>query len=593
MQGSIRVVWKTLAAAALLFAACGPAAQEATPTPTRPAAPTAAPTSAPRATAAPTAAPAGTAAPTATPAPKPTAAPSVTVKTGGTLRAYNRAHPSPWDPIKQITGSRHLRNVEKSVFSAITMQGVEGDEPCAYKYRNDLGEKWAWLDDATFEIKVRQGVRFHDKPPVNGRELTAEDVVWSWKRIFANNPRFEPEAKAMRDIVAVDKYTVRFLTTQPVPSLIDRLGQNTTNNILAKESGDFSRDKEWGDWDFPEKSYIGTGPFMWVQDVPAVKIVLAKHPHYWKKGQPYLDGLEFVTIADVATRFAAVVGGKLDLWFAEAGAPQALAAQKANPNLVVQKCPLLSSPLTVYMRTDEPPFNDVRVRRAVLMAIDQKGLIQSAYMGEALPSSKVFHAALSDWYLKIEDYPPEIRKYLEHNPTEAKKLLAEAGYPQGFETVFNYYTGYGSPFNEATEALAAMLENVGIRVKLRAMERGAYNTMKSKGDYHGITPTKTTVEDPRYFLGTFHSDFPVAQNTGWVKDPQLDPLLEELSVTTDEAKAKDLARRVQLRMADQAWAIAAPSHFDYSIAQPYVKGFKKGGDDGVTRNWSDQVWLDK
>lgn len=568
--------------AVLLLAACGPAAQEATPT--RSVAPTAAPTSAPPTTAAPS----GTA-PTATPAAKPTVAPAATAKYGGTLRVYNRDSPLDWDFHKQITGSRHLRNIHHSVFSGVAGEGVR--EPCVKERVLDLAQSWRWVDDTTFEVKLIPGAKFHNKPPVNGREVTAEDVVWSWKRIFAVNPRMEKVSAFNKDIVAVDRYTVRFLQTQPTPALPDMLGIQTTSSVVAKEAGDFSKDKQWGDWSFPDKSYVGSGPFMLKDVVSGVKVVTVKHPDYFKKGLPYVDQLEFITVPDQSTRLASVIAGKLDLWFAETAVATALTAQKVAPNLTVQGCPVWE-PLVVFFNEDEAPFNDVRVRRAALMSMDQASLIKTAFLGQANPSG--IAPPLSTWYMGPKDFPPELGKYLTFNPAESKKLLAEAGHPSGVKTVFNYFPGYGSPYNEAAEALVAMLRQAGIEADLKGWERGVYNNMKADGKYQGLFATKTSgIENPLEYLLQFHSRVPVAQNTGHTKDPEMDKLVDAFATTLDENKMKDLAKQIQYRMLDQAHVLQPPGHFDYSIAQPYVKGFVKGGREQNSRFWAEKVWLDK
>ncbi len=572
-------LWLLVGAAILLLAACGPAAQEATPT-----------ASAPRATATPGGvAPSGTAAPTNTPAAKPTAMPVATAKYGGTLRVYNRDNVLDWDFHKQITGSRHLRNIHHSIFSGVA--GEAAIAPCVKEKVLDLGESWKWVDDKTFEVKLRQGVKFQNKPPVNGRELTAEDVVWSWKRIFAVNPRMEKVSAFNKDIVAVDKYTVRFLQTQPTPALPDMLGIQTTSSVVAKESGDFSKDKQWGDWTVPDKTYVGSGPFMLKEVVSGVKVVTVKHPDYFKKGLPYVDQMEFITVPDQSTRLAAVIAGKLDLWFAETAVATALTAQKVAPNLAVQGCPMWE-PLVVFFNEDEKPFNDVRVRRAALMAMDQESMIKTAFLGQANPSG--IAPPLSPWYLAAKDFPQEIGKYLTYNPAEAKKLVADAGYPSGVKVTLNYFPGYGSPYNEGTEALASMLAKAGFDVDLKGWERGVYNNMKADGKYQGLFATKTSgIENPLEYFLQFRSTVPVAQNTGHTKDPEMDKLVDAFSNTLDENKMKDLAKQIQYRMLDQAHVLQPPGHFDYSIAQPYVKGFVKGGRDQNSRFWSENVWLDK
>ncbi|MBI2918419.1 MAG: ABC transporter substrate-binding protein [Chloroflexi bacterium] len=591
-----RVLIAALGILALLAAACGPAAT-ATPTSAPPtiARPTLAPTSPPvtGTTPTPTRAAGVTPSPT-TPTPAPTAAPptgAAAPKAGGVLKTYLRSEIAAWDPVKEITGSFHLRSVEKSVFSSLLARYAE-ETPCADDYNPVLVKSWKWVDNTTLEVVLQQGIKFHNKPPVNGRELTAEDVIWSWQRILAVNPRLQAVKDGVKEIVAVDRYTVRFITSTPLPALPPALGESTTPNILAKEAGDFAKDAQWGDWTLPEKSYIGSGPFMFKQNVPGVKVVLEKHPDYFKKGQPYLNGVEFHVLPDMSTRTAALISGKIDVWYAEAPIAPVQTLRKTAPQMWVQQCPLLQVPVMAVGRTDQAPFNDVRVRRAVLLAMDQAGMIKTAFLGEGAPSG-VLPAFGSAVYLTPKEFPPELRKYLEPNPSESKKLLAEAGFPNGFETTVTYYPGYGSPFNEITEAFVSALADVGIKARQRGLERGAYNTTKSTGNFEGILLTKQQVYEPTSAFDMFYSKTPPALNVGRTNDPELDPLIEEYWRTVDKDKSLDLAKRIQYRILDQAWNFQLPAQFDYSIGHPYVKGYIKGGYESTTGPKFERVWLDK
>ncbi|GEM_PF-365711 len=586
LSRSRRVLLAGVGVVTLLAAAC-----TTTASPTATSAP-AAPTSVSRATPVPTKT--GGVTPSAnTPTPAASAVPggTSTAKYGGTMRTYLRSEIQGWDPTKEITGSFHLRSVEKSVFSSLFVRYAP-EKACADDYYPWLAQSWKQVDATTLDVTIPKGAKFHDKAPVNGREMTADDLVWSWQRILAVNPRLDALKNNLKDMVAVDRYTVRITVKQPAPNVIPALGESTTPNILAKEAGNFTKDTTWGDWADPAKTYIGSGPFMFKDNVPGVKVVLERNPSYFKQGLPYLDRIEYNVLQDMSTRTAALLSGKIDVWYAEAAIGPVQMMRKANSKLWTQSCPLLQVPEMAVARVDQPPFNDVRVRRAALMSMDQQGMINTAFLGEGALSG-VLPDIAKGYYLTPDQFPPELRKYLQPNIQEAKKLLAEAGFPNGFEVNINYYPGYGSPFNEVTEAFAEALNSVGIKARLRGMERGAYNTMKSTGNFEGIVITKQQIYEPTTGFDMFYSKTPAALNLGRINDPTLDPLIEEYWRTVDKDKAQDVARRIQYRILDQAWNMQFPAQFDYSIGYPYVKGYIKGGYESSTGPKFERIWFDK
>ncbi|MBI2917775.1 MAG: hypothetical protein HYY01_07240 [Chloroflexi bacterium] len=581
---------------ALTLAACGPAA-EATPTsqPTQAAPPPTAALS-PTVTQVPSGATAAppTARPTsAPPTAKPTSAPPAVAgpKYGGTAIAYIRDWPLEWDFQKHIKSARHFRAIHQSVFNSLAGKAATGTKSCEWDIVPDLAQSWAWTSDTTFEVKLAQGVKFQNKAPVNGREMTSEDVLWSWKRIMEMNPRMDALKQTLKEMQAVDRYTVRFQTKNPFPTIMSYLAFGTTDNIVARESGDFSRDKTWGDWDTPEKSWVGTGPFTFVKAVTAVRVELKRNPDYFQKGLPYLDSLVFLDVPDMSTRLAAMTSGKLDLWYAEVPVVIAASLARMAPQLQVQRCPTIT-PLVTFMRTDQPPLNDVRVRRAALMALDQENYVKTAFGGQAVRSTIL--PPLNAGYLKLDEFSPELRRNMEYNPAEAKRLLAEAGYPNGFDTVFNAYSGYGSPYTEAMETMSQMLNAVGIRAKLTYLLRAVYDQQTVSGEWQGFRAAKAgDIENPYVHFGSYHSKTPIVDNKSHVVDRELDPLIEQFAITTDAAKGADLLKRIQYRLADQVYILVAPNHYDYSIAQPWVKDFVKAGDEPTSRFWSQVIWLDK
>jgi peptide/nickel transport system substrate-binding protein len=221
-----------------------------------------------------------------------------------------------------------------------------------------VAKRWEALDDTTYVFSLRQGVTWHHKPPLNGRELVAADVKFTYDRFLtekgnANRFLLEPVDR----VEVVDRYTVKFLLKEPFVWLVDTLAFPWTMWIVAPELV-----RQHGDLKKAETA-IGTGPFMLERYDPNVKAVFTRHPEYYRQGQPYVAGVDWLVIPDESTGLAMYRTGQLDLgpqiyW---AMRQQDLEAMKQrHPHLIYQDF-LGVVPGVVFMRMDMAPFSDVRV----------------------------------------------------------------------------------------------------------------------------------------------------------------------------------------------------------------------------------------
>src|SRR5215468_6574720 len=180
--------------------------------------------------------------------------------------------------------------------------------PGTHPLEGDLAESWSQIDDTTYVFKLRKGVRWHPKPPVNGRELTAEDVVYSIDRFRTVKGNPQSYMLAMMDRAeAVDHYTVKVTLSEPYAWFPDVVANPMTGAIVARECVEkFGDLKKW-------EATVGSGPWMLESYRPNTGMSLARHPHYFLPGQPYADRVELVVDEDQASRMAAFLGGKYDL----------------------------------------------------------------------------------------------------------------------------------------------------------------------------------------------------------------------------------------------------------------------------------------
>ncbi|MBI2919333.1 MAG: ABC transporter substrate-binding protein [Chloroflexi bacterium] len=574
-----------LALGLLVFAACSSAAPAATPTTPPRATPTTAARAAPAATAIPTATGATgqpTAAPVASPTPPPaTAAPKADQpQSGGMLKARWRRQVVTFEPHKRGFLGSDGSMVYDIIYTPLAQRQPAG--PCQFSVGPEGAESWKWTNDTTLEVKLRPDLKFVDKPPVNGRMATADDVIWGLQRYREFQSRGAIAMKPITSITAVDPLTIRFTMESPYPAIVDSVFANHYGGLILPKEVE-------KDGQIDHTGWLGTGPFYLKEWVNAVKLVIERNPNYYKQGLPYMDGIEWILLTDVATALAAMRAGKVELWARDLAYPQA--APFLNSDIKVLSC-LETAPSIWFMRTDKKPFDDIRVRRALAMAVDREGLVKSVMQGRGTVIG--YAAPAHNWMLKVDEYPPEVRRYLEFHPDESKKLLAEAGYTSGFEALMEFDPTVASIYNQNLEGLVDMWSRVGVKLKLKSLPRGEYQErITNSANYQEMAESRTMDIDPYYFLSFLHSEAGGGTNKSYVNDPALDKLIDDFRSTVDMNRAKDLARQIQVRIVDQAYVVRAPSHDDFRLLGPRVRGFPLI--DSMTTQmslaWAEKMWL--
>src|SRR5262245_21661646 len=280
--------------------------------------------------------------------------------------------------------------------------------PGTFPIEGDLAESWAQTSDTTYVFKLRRGVRWHAKPPVNGRELTADDVKYSFDRFLGptNNPN-RTVLEEIDKVEALDRYTVRFTLKAPYAWFLDAVA-STVAWIVPREAveqhGDLKR----------SETCIGTGPWMLERYEPNVRLVWVRHPDYFLPGLPYADGVEAAMDTDASSRLARWLGGHFD--FAPAlGA----VVRRVDLETVRTRRPGLQTAEFLWMvgsfgamKLDQEPFRDLRVRRAVARATNLKEILDVSPigLGQGAPATAV-PPALVDWAIPVrsEEHTSELQ----------------------------------------------------------------------------------------------------------------------------------------------------------------------------------------
>ena len=354
------------------------------------------------------------------------------------------------DPTR-LDPDMHRENPSKNVILHIYDALVERDFD--EKIQPSLAESWKILNDTTVEFKLRQGIQFS-----NGEPFNAEVVKYNFERVAGLLPGAKKTLNArdytsIQAVKVVDDHTVQILTKYPDPLLLSYVAQKYMVPIEYTRKDNFKS---------LATKPIGTGPYVLKHWIKGSELILTAKKDYWK-GAPEIDEVVFRPIPEDATRIAELKVGAVDI-IANLK-PDNVAEVKDQENLDVKYTPSARVAM-VFINAEMDKLKDPRVRQAVNYALDVPSLIQNVMDGNAYRISTVAPKSFVGW-------DPQ-GKFYEHDPQKAKQLLADAGYPDGFDATI--LTPRGRYLNDvaACEAIAGMLSAVGIRTKVEAVEFGVF-----------------------------------------------------------------------------------------------------------------------
>jgi len=382
-----------------------------------------------------------------------------------------------------------FRSVLSGSIIGMMGEGLLTRDPQTMELKPLLAESWRNVNPTTWEFKLRKGVKFH-----NGEEFTGESVKFTIDRIVTSKlntlgkltfpPSFGPE------VTVVDPYTVRLVTKVPDPMVAARLAAESMNMAPAKGLAEF-KDK------FVTDRFIGTGPFKFVESVVGDRVVVEANPGYWGP-KPPAQKVIWQVIPDAATRVAALQRGDIDVML---NLPIPLLANvEGDPKLSVYS-ELSSLTHVLLLDTKEPgPLRDKRVRQALNMAIDRPAIIKNLFAGRGRLLNGVAGPNVGNG-ADPGPYP--------YDPAGAKKLLSEAGHPNGFEMPFWQSIGRWTLAEETAQVIAGYWEKIGVRTKLQTLEWAEYNkragTSQFKGAFYYAFINATW--DVSYMLQRFKPSF--------------------------------------------------------------------------------------
>ena len=519
---------------------------------------------------------------------------------GGTLTVFPESShgkdPSSWD-----TWSHWDTNLYRDPFSEYLMvgdleKGPRGTNEFSFPvvgYIPDefltgwLAESWEVTPDRIV-FQIRKGIMWTGNANIGmePRELTAKDVAFSLNRYYGNpvgGPKTLPNVKTM---YAEGKYTFVVETDGFHSNWPNFLAYGNFSAIYPPEVVDAGPT----DW----RNQVGTGPFILKEYVSGSEVVYEKNPNYWAKTTidgkeyeiPFIDKLVFPIIPDESTRVAAIRTGKLD-YYGSAPLKYGVTLGQTSPELIQSKF-LTGGCSTISLRSDQEPFNDVDVRRALMVATDIATITKAEYTEADLHGFPV--CRVSSAYTPLEKLPASARELYEYNPTKAKQMLADAGYPDGFK--IDLYTDV-TTYADIASMLVDQWAKANVEANVVPLDRVAWSAIKTTHDYKDAFISGWTVSNAVQVLDlgkTGHT-----WNFAEWKDADYTEQLWKAGGTIDVHERNAMFKDLATDLLDNALYIPLGVAYRKNYYWPWLKNYYGEADTGDSTRallWA-TMWIDQ
>ncbi len=476
---------------------------------------------------------------------------------GGTLNAAWAQNPVGLDP-HTISAMSSFQVLENVLDTLVTLDGNLDIVP-------SLAESWSVSEDnLTWTFELRQDVVFS-----NGRPMTADDVVYSYSRML------DPETGSgnawmlagVTDVSADNDHTVSFTLEAPNPGLLGKLAMNKAVGIIARESVEDGT---------INTGPIGTGPFVISDFQPGIGVGLARNERYWQDGLPYLDAVNIRIIADDTVRNTALISGDVDWVFS---VPlQSVERLRERDDLIIDEVPA-GAYYYIGLNLNRERLSDPRVRQAIAYAINRENIATAAAFGNAeitqdpIPSSSAWHFGYAPY---------------EYNPETARRLLAEAGFENGFELEIMPTTELEETVRMA-QVIQSDLAQVGIRASIRTLEWAEWLEEQGAGNYDSYVLSWNGLIDPDDYFYAQHRSGEVFNFTGY-SNPEVDALLDRGRRTQDPEERRVIYEEINRTIVDEAPYIYLYNPLNIQAYHPDVRGYEARPDQAIRFG---ETWLDR
>ncbi|RSL32508.1 glutathione ABC transporter substrate-binding protein [Salibacterium salarium] len=448
-------------------------------------------------------------------------------------------------------------NVQHNIFETLVTQDENMD------IQPGLATEWEQTEDTTWEFTLREDVTFHD-----GAEFNAEAVKATFDRI-RDEDIGSPRAflyEMVEEVNVIDDYTVEFVTKFPFAPLPSHLAHNG-GGIISPDAieEDYAAMEEGEDpGSYIDENPAGTGMFKLQEWDSGNKIVLEKNEDYWGE-KPSLDTVTFQVTPEDLTRVGELETGKSDIIFPVSPSDISRVDNMENASMYVQKSLSLEY---ISFNTQKEPFDDKRVRQALSMAVDKDQIVDGIMDGAATKAVAPIGENVFGFSDEVEGLP--------YDPEQAKELLAEAGYEDGFSTTL--WTNDDRERQDIAEVVQQQLKEINVDVEIEVLEWGAYLDSTAEGEHDMfILGWSTVTGDADYGMHPlFHSDnVGEPGNRAFFENDEIDSVLEEARRAGDDAKREELYKEAMELLVDEAPMIYS-HHDDYLVGvSDDVEGFWK------------------
>ena len=488
--------------------------------------------------------------------------PDVPPKFGGTLTHRFIFDPGPLDPAVAAAGG--TQTAVNGIYNRLigVYNKPDYDPFSINRLQPEIAESWETSPDGlSYTFHVRPDVTFHNVPPHNGRRLTSQDVQFTYNRYKDPGSVHRSNFAKVAAIEAPDDDTVVIRMSVPQPDFIYPLATpySTIHSHELVDSGEMI------------SKAVGTGPMILDHWTPGDGGAFDKNPDYWLDDVK-IDRWELPLIRDLGAAEAQFRVGRLDYGMSASTSDDLEKILETNPDTQYFTGPLQTSTTALTFNMDLPRWQDVRIRRAISLAVDREELLDIIFSGLGVVMPQM------DWRYFFDESPADnpalLGNYWRHAPDESKKLLEAAGATDlEFDIVFYNYSNTNNAFQN--EVLREQLGRVGVTFNLRSVDYTEFNsqwtTRTGEADtYDGWTSFNPTAE--HYVYGLNHSES--SGNRNRIVDPQIDVWAEQHQVELDEEVRKDLAKNVWDRVRDQAYRVSKAAGYGFQLQQPWVRGVR-------------------
>ncbi len=505
-------------------------------------------------------------------------------KQGGILRIYHRDSPGSASIHEGATYSINIPFMP--VFNNLVIFDQHIAQNSTATLRPELAESWAWSgDNKTLTFKLRKDVKWHDGKPFTSADVkcTFDMLMGKSQQKFRQNPR-KSWYDEVNEVTTNGDYEASFNLKRPQPALLSLLASGYTPVYPCHVSPADMRTHP-----------IGTGPFKFVEFKANESIKLVKNPDYWKKGLPYLDGIEFNIITNRSTAILAFVAGKFDMTFpTHITIPLLKDVKSQAPNAICVVEPTNVS-TNIIVNSSAPPFDSLDIRHAMALALDRKAFVSILFEGQAdiggtmLPAPAGLWAMPKEMLESIPGYGPDVNA----NREEARKLMAKAGYGPDKHLAVKVSTRNIGEYRDPAVILIDQLKSIYIDGELDVVDTAQWFPKVARKDYMlGLNLTGNAVDDPDQ---SFYENYSCGSERNYTNycNKEIEKLFDVQSQETDVAKRKKLVWEIDKKLQED---VARPIIFHAragSCWQPYVKNVTIMSNSSYNGYRYEDVWMDK